>query len=50
MIITREDGTVEAYFDILPNGEWVPTAAATARYVKEIFPDGAMRILRRKEP
>lgn len=48
MIITRDDGTIEAYFDMLPNGDWIPAAEATAQYVKEITPNGDMRILRRR--
>ena len=48
MIITRDDGTLEAYFDILPSGEWVPAPEATARFVKEIKPNGDMRIWRRR--
>lgn len=48
MIITRDDGTIEAYFDIAPSGEWVPAAEATAQYVKEVMPNGSMRVLKRR--
>lgn len=48
MIITRDDGTIEAYFDILPNGDFVPASEETAGYVKEIKPNGDMRIMKRR--